>query len=83
MTAIDVPVQHDPHIVTALPGPRARAVIAQFRALYPDPKALRGAWSHRVGREEVRAALEAHGIECPPHSLLGGPDWLLALEAAS
>lgn len=27
--------------------------------------------------------LEAHGIECPPHPLLGGPDWLLALEAAS
>ena len=28
-------------------------VTETVRALYPDPKALRGAWSHRVGREEV------------------------------
>lgn len=26
--------------------------------------------------------LEAHGVEVAPHPLLGGPDWLLALEAA-
>ena len=38
-------------------------VTETVRALYPDPKALRGAWSHRVGREEVRTALEAHGID--------------------
>jgi 4-aminobutyrate aminotransferase len=29
MTTIDVPAQQDPHIITELPGPRARAVIEQ------------------------------------------------------
>lgn len=43
-------------------------VTETVRALYPNPKALRGAWSYRVGREEVRTALEAHGID--PEELL-------------
>lgn len=42
------------------------------------------AGAEQAGRRSLGLdLLEAHGIECPPHSLLGGPDWLLALEAAS
>jgi 4-aminobutyrate aminotransferase len=40
MTAIDVPTQQDPHIVTELPGPRARVVIEQDER-YSSPSLTR------------------------------------------
>ena len=40
MTAVDTPIQHDPHIVTELPGPRARAVIEQDER-YSSPSLTR------------------------------------------
>lgn len=38
-------------------------VTETVRSLFPDPKELRSKWSNRIGREEVRAALESHGID--------------------
>ena len=40
MTTIDTPIQQDPHIVTELPGPRARAVIEQDER-YSSPSLTR------------------------------------------
>jgi 4-aminobutyrate aminotransferase len=40
MTAVDVPVQQDPHIVTELPGPRAKAVIERDER-YSSPSLTR------------------------------------------
>jgi 4-aminobutyrate aminotransferase len=40
MTAIDVPTQQDPHIVTELPGPRARVIIEQDER-YSSPSLTR------------------------------------------
>lgn len=38
-------------------------VTETVRSLFPDPSELRSQWSSRVGRREVLAALEAHGID--------------------
>lgn len=38
-------------------------VTETVRSLFPDPQELRSKWSNRIGREEVRAALECHGID--------------------
>ncbi len=38
-------------------------VTETVRALFPDPVALRSQWAERPGRQDVRDALEAHGID--------------------
>ena len=38
-------------------------VTETVRSLFPDPSALRSRWASRVGRQDVLAALEAHGID--------------------
>lgn len=38
-------------------------VTETVRSLFPDPGVLRTRWARRPGREDVRNALEAHGID--------------------
>jgi type I restriction enzyme R subunit len=38
-------------------------VTETVRSLFPDPVELRSKWGHRVGRQDVVDALEAHGID--------------------